>query len=58
MAASLPQLAPENEEQPPALRDETYRTRKLGREFDPRWSVKQPFPGALTILEMATEVTF
>lgn len=48
----------ENEEQAPALRDETYRTRKLGREFDPRWSVRQPLPGALTILELATEVTY
>lgn len=50
--------AGENEEQAPALRDETYRGRKLGREFDPRWSVQQTFPGALTILELATEVTF
>lgn len=50
--------AGENEEQAPALRDETYRSRKLGREFDPRWSVRQTLPGALTILELATEVTF
>lgn len=49
--------AGENEEQSPPLRDETYRTRLPGRSFDPRWSVKQELPGALTILEMTTEVT-
>ncbi|WP_420104564.1 hypothetical protein [Bosea sp. (in: a-proteobacteria)] len=47
----------ENEELPPPLRDETYRTRLTGRSFDPRWGVKQELPGALTILEMTTEVT-
>lgn len=47
----------ENEEQAPPLRDQTYRTRLPGRSFDPRWSLKQELPGALTILEMTTEVT-
>lgn len=47
----------ENEEEPPPLRDETYRTRVPGRSFDPQWGVKQVLPGALTILEMTTEVT-
>ena len=47
----------ENEELAPALRDEVYRTRLPGRSFDPRWSVKQELPGALTILELTTEVT-
>jgi hypothetical protein len=49
--------AGENEEEPPPLRSETYRTRLPGRSFDPRWSLKQELPGALTILEMTTEVT-
>lgn len=49
--------AGENQEIPPPLRDETYRTRPLGREWDPRWSVRQSLPGALTILELATEAT-
>ncbi len=47
----------ENEELAPPLRDEVYRTRLPGRGFDPRWSLKQELPGALTILEMTTEVT-
>lgn len=47
----------ENEEQAPPLRDEVYRTRLPGRSFDPSWSLKQELPGALTILEMTTEVT-
>ncbi|TCR64695.1 hypothetical protein [Bosea sp. BK604] len=50
--------AGENEEEAPPLRDDTYRTRQTGRSFDPRWSVKQELPGALTILELDTEVTF
>ncbi len=49
--------AGENEEQAPPLRNETYRTRLPGRSFDPQWGVKQILPGALTILEMTTEVT-
>lgn len=49
--------AGENEEIAPALRDEVYRTRLPGRAFDPRWSLKQELPGALTLLEMTTEVT-
>lgn len=49
--------AGENEEISPALRDEVYRTRLPGRAFDPRWSLKQELPGALTLLEMTTEVT-
>lgn len=49
--------AGENEEEAPPLRDETYRARVLGREWDPRWSVKQTLPGPLTILELTSEVT-
>ncbi|PVE25432.1 hypothetical protein DC522_05930 [Microvirga sp. KLBC 81] len=49
--------AGENEEEAPPLRDETYRARVLGREWDPRWSVKQTLPGSLTILELTSEVT-
>lgn len=49
--------AGENEEQAPALRDETYTARVMGRDYDPRWSLKQTLPGALTVLELATEVT-
>lgn len=49
--------AGENEEVAPALRDEVYRTRLFGRDFDPRWSVKQELPGALQILELTSEVT-
>jgi hypothetical protein len=49
--------AGENEEEPPALRDETYTARVMGRDYDPRWSLKQTLPGALTILELTTEVT-
>jgi hypothetical protein len=47
----------ENEEEAPPMRDETYRARPMGRSYDPRWSVKQDLPGALTIVELATEVT-
>ena len=47
----------ENEEQAPPMRDETYRTRPLGRDIDPQWSVIQRLPGALTIIELTTEVT-
>lgn len=43
--------------QPRPLRDETYRYRQIGRGFDPRVSIRQPIPGRLTILEIATEVT-
>jgi hypothetical protein len=50
-------LAGENQEIAPPLRDEVYRSRVMGRDFDPRWSVKQTLPGALTILELTTEVT-
>lgn len=49
--------AGENEEEAPPLRDETHRHRFLGRDFDPRWSVKQTLPGALTLLELTTKVT-
>lgn len=49
--------AGENEELPPPLRSETYRTRVPGRSFDPDWGVKQSLPGSLTILELTTEVT-
>lgn len=49
--------AGEEQESAPPLRDETYRFRKLGRDWDPRWSVRQELPGALTIVEMTTQVT-
>ncbi|MFO7310071.1 MAG: hypothetical protein DIU59_015855 [Pseudomonadota bacterium] len=49
--------AGENEEEPPPMRDETYRTRVLGRAIDPEWSLVQSLPGSLTILELTTEVT-
>lgn len=49
--------AGENEELEPPMRDETYRARPMGRSFDPRWSVKQKLPGALTIIELTSEVT-
>jgi len=49
--------AGENEELEPPRRDETYRARPVGRKFDPRWSVRQKLPGALTIIELTSEVT-
>lgn len=49
--------AGENMELAPPARDETYRSRPLGRSFDPRWAVEQDVPGDLTILELTTEVT-
>jgi hypothetical protein len=49
--------AGESMEDGPPLRNETYRARPLGRDFDPRWSVEQDVPGELTIIELTTEVT-
>ncbi|MBN9438255.1 hypothetical protein [Bosea sp. (in: a-proteobacteria)] len=49
--------ADDNMELAPPLRNETYRHRPLGRDFDPRWSVEQVIPGEMTILELTTEVT-
>jgi hypothetical protein len=50
-------VAGENQEVAPSLRSETYKSRVLGRDYDPRWSIKQELPGALHIVEMTTEIT-
>jgi hypothetical protein len=49
--------AGENEEVAPVVRSETYRARKLGRDFDPRWSIRQELPGAFTLVELTTDIT-
>jgi hypothetical protein len=49
--------AGENMELAPPLRSETYRARVMGRDFDPRWSVKQALPGRFTLLEVTTDIT-
>jgi hypothetical protein len=50
-------LAGENNEDAPPMRSETYKARVLGRDYDPRWSIKQDLPGGLHIVEMTTEIT-
>jgi len=50
-------LEDENQEVAPPQRTDVYRARLSGRDFDPSWSLVQELPGALTILEMTTEVT-
>jgi len=50
--------AGENQEVAPPVRSETYRARLLGRNFDPRWTLKQSIPGQFRLLELTTEVTF
>lgn len=47
----------ESQEEPRPERDDVFRYRRLGRSFDPRVSVRQPVPGPLTIIEVATEAT-
>ncbi len=47
----------ENMEEAAPLRSMNYCARVLGRDFDPRWTVEQPLPGALTLLELTAEVT-
>lgn len=48
----------ENQEIAPPVRSKTYRSRILGRDFDPRWEVSQTVPGLFRLLELTTEVTF
>lgn len=47
----------ESQEEPRPERDEVFRYRQIGRSFDPRVRVRQPVPGPLTIIEVATEAT-
>jgi hypothetical protein len=41
----------------PVLRETTYRTRQLGRSFDPQIVLLKDNPGPLTIVEFAIEST-
>lgn len=49
--------AGENEEERPPLRDETYTFRGLGRDHEPRVTMRQRVPGRLTMVEWGMEVT-
>jgi hypothetical protein len=41
----------------PDLKETTYRTRPMGRDFDPRVTIVKDTPGRLTITEVTLEVT-
>lgn len=47
----------DNQETPRVPRDDTYSYRTLGRIWDPTIEISQPIPGALTVIEIAAEVT-
>jgi hypothetical protein len=49
--------AGEDQGEEPPLREEVYRTRPLGRSFDPQFRIRTMVPGKFTLLEVTMEAT-
>ena len=47
----------DNPTQPPPLREEAYRWRPLGRDFDPRVAILKDTPGPLIVHEVGIEAS-